>query len=31
MIGGGFDGSYYYNKGNENIISGRGRHARCPA
>ena len=24
MIGGGFDGSYYYDKGNENIISGLG-------
>ena len=29
MIDGGFDGSYYYNKGNEDIISGLGqRHPR---
>ncbi len=30
MIGGGFDGSYYYNKGNENIISGLGSGTPVP-
>jgi len=30
MIGGGFDGSYYYNKGNENIISGLGNGTPVP-
>ncbi len=30
MIGGGFDGSYYYNKGNENIISGLGTGTPVP-
>jgi branched-chain amino acid transport system substrate-binding protein len=30
MIGGGFDGSYYYNKGNENIISGLGAGTPVP-
>ncbi len=30
MIGGGFDGSYYYNKGNENIISGLGDGTPVP-
>ncbi len=30
MIGGGFDGSYYYNKGNENIISGLGGGTPVP-
>jgi ABC-type branched-subunit amino acid transport system substrate-binding protein len=30
MIGGGFDGSYYYNKGNESIISGLGSGTPVP-
>jgi branched-chain amino acid transport system substrate-binding protein len=30
MIGGGFDGSYYYNKGNENLISGLGNGTPVP-
>jgi branched-chain amino acid transport system substrate-binding protein len=30
MIGGGFDGSYYYNAGNENIISGLGSGTPVP-
>jgi ABC-type branched-subunit amino acid transport system substrate-binding protein len=30
MIGGGFDGSYYYNKGNENIISALGSGTPVP-
>jgi branched-chain amino acid transport system substrate-binding protein len=30
MIGGGFDGSYYYDKGNENIISGLGNGTPVP-
>jgi branched-chain amino acid transport system substrate-binding protein len=30
MIGGGFDGSYYYNSGNENIISGLGNGTPVP-
>jgi branched-chain amino acid transport system substrate-binding protein len=30
MIGGGFDGSYYYNAGNENIISGLGNGTPVP-
>ena len=30
MIGGGFDGSYYYNEGNENIISGLGNGTPVP-
>jgi branched-chain amino acid transport system substrate-binding protein len=30
MIGGGFDGTYYYNKGNENIISGLGNGSPVP-
>ncbi len=30
MIGGGFDGNYYYNKGNENIISGLGNGTPVP-
>jgi ABC-type branched-subunit amino acid transport system substrate-binding protein len=30
MIGGGFDGSYYYNKGNESIISGLGTGTPVP-
>ncbi|MDQ1430037.1 MAG: branched-chain amino acid transport system substrate-binding protein [Actinomycetota bacterium] len=30
MIGGGFDGSYYYNPGNENIISGLGSGTPVP-
>ena len=30
MIGGGFDGSYYYDKGNENIISGLGDGTPVP-
>ncbi|HLM19391.1 MAG TPA: ABC transporter substrate-binding protein [Acidimicrobiia bacterium] len=30
MIGGGFDGSYYYNQGNENIISGLGNGTPVP-
>jgi len=29
-IGGGFDGTYYYDKGNENIISGLGSSAPIP-
>jgi branched-chain amino acid transport system substrate-binding protein len=29
-IGGGFDGSYYYNKGNENILSGLGSGSPPP-
>ncbi len=30
MIGGGFDGNYYYNDGNENIISGLGNGTPVP-
>src|SRR3954447_25334757 len=30
MIGGGFDGNYYYNAGNENIISGLGNGTPVP-
>ncbi len=30
VIGGGFDGSYYYDAGNENIISGLGKGAPVP-
>src|SRR4051812_105034 len=30
MIGGGFDGSYYYNAGNENLISGLGNGTPVP-
>jgi len=30
MIGGGFDGNYYYNEGNENIISGLGNGTPVP-
>src|SRR4051794_10194343 len=30
MIGGGFDGNYYYNAGNENIISGLGNGTPFP-
>jgi ABC-type branched-subunit amino acid transport system substrate-binding protein len=30
MIGGGFDGSYYYDKGNENVLSGLGNGTPIP-
>ena len=30
MIGGGFDGNYYYNEGNENIISSLGNGTPVP-
>ena len=30
MLGGGFDGTYYYDKGNENIISGLGNGSPVP-